>query len=82
MARKIAVIASRLLARVKDEEGVEKEQKKRNTKTGLEMRGASKKKKRTKRKETKKLKQLQQQIAVITSRLEARVEDEGGVGWI
>ena len=46
------------------------------------MRGASKKKKRTKRKETKKLKQLQQQIAVITSRLEARVEDEGGVGWI
>ena len=54
MARKIAVIASRLLARVRDEEGVEKEQKKRNTKTGLEMRGASKKKKRTKRKETKK----------------------------
>ena len=32
MARKIAVIASRLLARVKDEEGVEKEQKKRKRK--------------------------------------------------
>ena len=29
--KKIAVIASRLLARVKDEEGVEKEQKKRKT---------------------------------------------------
>ena len=51
--KKIAVIASRLLARVKDEEGVEKEQKKRNTKTGLEMRGHQKRKREQKEKKQK-----------------------------